>query len=91
MPGLPARDVKTKVQYLAEGSTNQRYFSKGIEVNIGTYKDAEVIIKDARPGRDEYTLENCGFELVEHKSKVLYTFFTMLIIDHGLLRPKSTR
>lgn len=85
MPGLPARDVTTRVQYLAEGSKNQRYFSKGIEVNIGDYKDTEVIVKDARPVRNEYTLETAGFELVGHKSKVSYTLSKVLTIDHGLL------
>jgi hypothetical protein len=70
MPGLAARDVSTTVQYLAAGSTNQRYFSKGIEVNIGDYNNTEVIVRDARPTRNEYTLETAGFELLEHKSKV---------------------
>lgn len=90
MPGMPARDVNTTVQYLAAGSKNQRYFSKGIEVNIGDYKSTEVIIRDARPARDEYTVETAGFELVDHKSKVCSST-VVLIIDHRLLRSRSAR
>lgn len=67
---LNPHDVQTTVKYLAHGSTNERYFSNGIEVNIGTYEDVPVVVKDARPARSSYTLENGGFTLVEHVSKV---------------------
>ena len=70
MPGLPCRDVAPAVQYLVPGSKNQRYFSGGIEVNISDYLDTRVIIRDARPSKDQYTLDTAGFQLVEHKSKV---------------------
>ena len=67
---LKPRDVHTTVKYLCEGSTNERYFSNGIEVNIGKYEDVPVVIKDARPARSQYTLDTAGFTLVEHISKV---------------------
>ncbi|KAJ9613348.1 hypothetical protein H2200_003290 [Cladophialophora chaetospira] len=63
-------DVQTTVQYLQPGSQNVRYFSKGKEVNIGKYDDVSVVMHDARPNREEYTLENGGFALVQHESKV---------------------
>ncbi|EXJ64650.1 hypothetical protein A1O7_00988 [Cladophialophora yegresii CBS 114405] len=63
-------DVTTTVQYLQPGSKNIRYFGKGKEVNIGKYDDVSVVIHDARPNKDEYTLENGGFALVQHDSKV---------------------
>jgi hypothetical protein len=64
------RDVNTTVKYLLPNSKNVRYFSKGIEVNIGEYEDTEVVIHDARPRRAQYTLETTGFALVDHKSQV---------------------
>ena len=67
---LPPRDIPTTVKYLVPGSKNQRYFSKGIEVNIGQYEDVSVLVNDARPYRDECTLETSGFTLADHKSKV---------------------
>jgi len=68
---MSPHDVATTVQYLIPGSTNERYFSKGIEVNIGQYEDKNIVVKDARPIRDQYTLETAGFQLVDHKSNVL--------------------
>jgi hypothetical protein len=67
---LPPRDVTSTVKYLVPGSKNERYFSKGIEVNIGEYEDVSVIVRDARPHKDECTLETSGFTLVDHKSQV---------------------
>jgi hypothetical protein len=66
----PPRDVHTTVKYLLPGSKNERYFSKGIEVNIGDYEDTPIIVRDARPQREEYTLDTAGFALVGHKSQV---------------------
>lgn len=63
-------DVRTTVKYLQQGSGNIRYFSKGIEVNTGKYEDVSVIIHDARPNKEEFTLENGGFTLAQHSSKV---------------------
>jgi len=67
---FPPRDIPTTVKYLVPGSKNERYFSKGIEVNIGQYEDVSVLVQDARPFRDECTLETSGFTLADHKSKV---------------------
>jgi len=67
---LPPRDVTSTVKYLLPGSKNERYFSRGIEVNIGDYEDVSVVVHDARPYRDDCTLETSGFILVDHNSKV---------------------
>jgi hypothetical protein len=40
-------------------------------VNTGVYEDKDVLIRDARPKRAEITLEKNGFNLIDHKSKVL--------------------
>jgi hypothetical protein len=71
---MAPHDVSTTVKYLIPGSKNQRYFSKGIEVNIGEYEDVKVIVQDARPLRDKYTLDSAGFTLLEHRSKVHFRF-----------------
>jgi hypothetical protein len=68
----PPQDVKTTVKYLLPGSKNERYFSKGIEVNIGDYEDTPIVVRDARPRREEYTLDTAGFTLVGHKSGVRF-------------------
>ena len=68
------RDVKTTVKYLLPGSKNERYFSKGIEVNTGDYEDTPIVVRDARPRREEYTLDTAGFTLVGHKSAVRFLF-----------------
>ena len=70
--GVNGGDVRTTVQYLQPGSKNVRYFSKGKEVNIGKYDDVSVVMHDARPNKEEYTLENGGFTLIQHDSKVCY-------------------
>jgi len=63
-------DVRTTVKYLQPDSENVRYFAKGIEVNTGKYEDVSVVVHDARPNKEEYTLENGGFALVQHESKI---------------------
>ena len=63
-------DVRTTVKYIRPGSDNVRYFSKGIEVNTGEYEDVDVVVHDVRDNKDEYTLENGGFALIQHESKV---------------------
>lgn len=73
-------DVTTTVQYLQEGSKNTRYFGKGKEVNIGKYDDVSVIMHDARPNREEYTLENGGFALVQHESTVCCPSIPLILL-----------
>ena len=76
---LPPRDVTSTVKYLVPGSKNERYFSKGIEVNIGEYEDVSVVIRDARPYRDQCTLETSGFTLADHKSKVHHSKVSLIL------------
>jgi hypothetical protein len=40
------------------------------EVNTGVYEEKPVLIKDARHDRENFTLDNSGFQLVDHKSDV---------------------
>jgi len=42
------------------------------EVNTGIYEDKTVIIKDARPNREMFTLDTSGFVLLDHTSKALH-------------------
>ncbi len=82
-------DVRTTVKYLQPNSQNVRYFSKGIEVNTGKYDDVSIVVHDARPNKDEYTLENGGFALIQHTSKVCYDICNL---KHALIsRTYSSR
>ena len=82
-------DVRTTVKYLQPDSENVRYFSKGIEVNTGKYDDVSVVVHDARPNKEEYTLENGGFALIQHSSKVCYDICSL---EHALIsRTYSSR
>jgi hypothetical protein len=82
-------DVRTTVKYLQPDSENVRYFSKGIEVNTGKYDDVSVVVHDARPNKEEYTLANGGFALIQHSSKVCYDICSL---EHALIsRTYSSR
>jgi hypothetical protein len=82
------KDVPTTVKYLAEGSKNERYYSKGIEVNIGKYEDVKVVVRDARPNETEYRLDTSGFTLAKHKSNV-HISTNSLTLGLRLLRSQS--
>ena len=49
---------------------NARYVSPGKEHNTANFDLHNVKVFDARPNQSEYTLDNCGFTLVKHESKV---------------------
>lgn len=56
------------------------------EVNTGIYEDKTVIIKDARPNREMFTLDTSGFVLLDHTSKVIYpSSQTNSFLGRGLL------
>ncbi|KUJ11262.1 uncharacterized protein LY89DRAFT_723086 [Mollisia scopiformis] len=73
-------DVKTTVKYLQPDSKNVRYFSKGLEVNTGKYDDVSIVVHDARPTQEEFTLDNGGFALIQHNSK-LTNFYSREQLD----------
>jgi hypothetical protein len=78
------RDVATKLSYITPTSKfNRRYVAPGAEINTGVYEEKEVVIKDARPEKGEFTLDNAGFVLLDHTSKV----DTVLL---GLMRSKTS-
>jgi len=63
--------VTADMTYVAEGSfINRRFAAPGIEANTGKYEVHKVRIRNARPFREQLTLDSCGFQLFDHKSKV---------------------
>ena len=66
-----ARAVKARMRYVDEGDfVTRRYVSRGVELNTGTYSDHDVIIRDAMPIRDHFTLDVHGFTLLDAPSAV---------------------
>jgi hypothetical protein len=64
-------DVDSTMQFIrADSKVNRRYITPGAEVNTGKYEVRKVHIRDARPRREECTLDTTGFQLLDHKSKV---------------------
>ena len=69
--GAQIRAVQTDITYLAEGSfINRRFVAPGKEVNTGRYETHRVQVRDGRPIKDRFTLDNAGFVLAEDKSAV---------------------
>ena len=65
------RDVTATLQFITPTSKfNRRYMCPKEEVNTGVYEEKQVLIKDARHDRENFTLDNSGFQLVDHKSDV---------------------
>jgi hypothetical protein len=66
-----ARVVRAMMRYVDEGDfVTRRYVSQGAEINTGTYSDHEVIIRDAMPIRDHFTLDTHGFTIAKCPSAV---------------------
>ncbi len=64
--------LDAKISFISPESSiqNARYVSPGKEHNTAKFNLHDVKIFDARPNQSDYTLENCGFALVKHESKV---------------------
>ena len=63
--------VSADMVYVADGSfINRRFAAPGSEVNTGKYETHKVRIHNARPYRDQLTLDSAGFHLYDHKSAV---------------------
>ncbi|MEJ2089689.1 MAG: CmcJ/NvfI family oxidoreductase [Gammaproteobacteria bacterium] len=78
----PLQAVDTELMYLAPGSfVNRRFVCQGQEVNTGRYEPYPVRIRDARPLRDEFTLDSHGFVLADHESRV-QDFLDPAEVDH---------
>ncbi|MFC3101081.1 CmcJ/NvfI family oxidoreductase [Altererythrobacter lauratis] len=66
-----ARQVRAMLRYVDEGDfVTRRYVSQGQEINTGTYSDHAVIVRDAMPIRDHFTLDTHGFMIAKVPSKV---------------------
>ena len=66
-----ARAVQARMRYVDPGDfVTRRYVSQGRELNTGTYSDHDVIIRDAMPIREHFTLDTHGFRLVDAPSAV---------------------
>tara|TARA_A100001391_G_scaffold46046_2_gene27171 strand:- start:50632 stop:51540 length:909 start_codon:yes stop_codon:yes gene_type:complete len=66
-----AREVQARMRYVDPGDfVTRRYVSQGRELNTGTYSDHDVIIRDAMPIRDHFTLDTHGFMLADAPSAV---------------------
>jgi len=65
------RTVDTEVTYLAPGSfVNRRFVCAGVEANTGEYRSYPVQVRDGREIQDRFTLDEHGFVLAEHQSRV---------------------
>lgn len=65
------RTVDAEISYLAPGSyVNRRFVAPGVEANTGTYETHPVRIRDGRPIKARFNLDEHGFVLAEHPSAV---------------------
>lgn len=65
------RTVDAEITYLAPGSfVNRRFVAPGREVNTGRYQPYRVTIRDGRPIAHRFSLDEHGFVLAEHPSRV---------------------
>ena len=65
------RDVPATLSFIrSDSKLNRRYIAPMAEINTGLYEDKTVVIRDARPDREKFTLDTGGFVLLDHTSKV---------------------
>ena len=65
-------DIDTKMRHpKGTSKIHRRYVTPGKELNTGVSELWPVHVRDARPIQDECKLDVCGFQLFQHKSKVL--------------------
>ncbi len=76
-----ARTVRAQINYVAPGSfINRRFAAPGVEHNTGRFEAHDVLVRDARPIADHFTLDTHGFVLTPHKSTVK-NFFDKAEVD----------
>jgi hypothetical protein len=69
---IPAGGVNAEILYLSPNSTlNRRYVAPGIDVNTGQFEPHQVVIRNARPLQNQFTLATHGFTLAQHRSRVV--------------------
>jgi hypothetical protein len=66
------RTVEADIVYLLPDGpkVNRRFVAPGVEVNTGRYGPYRVRIRDGRPIKDSFTLDEHGFVLKDHVSQV---------------------
>jgi hypothetical protein len=68
---IQPKDVESCINFVKPDSTvNRRYITPGLELNTGKYETRTIVIRDARPFREDYTLDRNGFQLFNHTTKV---------------------
>ena len=66
-----AREVEAMMRYVDEGDfVTRRYVSQGAEINTGSYSDHRIVVRDAMPIRDHFTLDMHGFMIAQSDSAV---------------------
>lgn len=66
-----ARATSALIRYVDEGDfLTRRYVSQGKEMNVGTYSDHEVLVRDGMPIRDHFTLDVHGFMIATQPTAV---------------------
>lgn len=67
----PVRIIEAEINYVCRDSKiNRRWVSPGFDINTGTYEAHTVGIRDGRPLKDGFRLDEHGFALVPHRSAV---------------------
>jgi len=65
------KDVDTKMRFVkSDSKDNRRYSTPGLEINTGFYEERQVLVKDARPNRHQFTPDTVGFRLFDHHTDV---------------------
>jgi hypothetical protein len=66
-----ARQVGTTIRFVDPGDfVTRRYVRAGAEINTGTYSDHQVVVRDAMPIRDHFSLDIHGFRIATQPSAV---------------------
>jgi len=66
-----ARQARTQIRFVDPGDfLTRRYVSQGKEMNVGTYSDHEVLVRDGMPIRDHFELDKHGFMIARNPTGV---------------------
>jgi hypothetical protein len=66
-----AREVETTIRFVDPGDfKTRRYVRAGAEINVGTYSDHRVIVRDGTPIRDHFELDVHGFRIATQPTAV---------------------
>jgi hypothetical protein len=75
--------VWATVNYVAPGSARNRlYVAPGDQLATARYEPHQVLVRDGRPQRGEFTLDRSGFTLLDHRTSVA-TLENPAVLDGG--------